>query len=108
MSTLKQIFANRRNAEKSCGAKTEAGKAAVSQNATFHGLTGRFKVIEGESQETFDNLFNQFMLDEQPVGSVEIELVRRMAEYTWCRQRSARLLDDCFGGSHGARRGTDD
>src|ERR1700685_2850673 len=96
MSTLKQILANRRNAKKSCGATTEAGKAAVSQNAFKHGLAGRFKVMEGEEQDTFDNLFNQFKLDEQPVGSVEVELVRRMAEYTWLRQRASRMLEACF------------
>ena len=96
MSTLKQIFANRRNAQKSSGATTPEGKSIVAQNSRKHGLTGRFTVMPGENQEAFDNLFEQFMLDEKPVGSVEVELVRKMAEHTWLRQRASRCLEACF------------
>jgi hypothetical protein len=42
------------------------------------------------------NLFEQFMRDENPVGSVEIELVRKMAEHTCLRERAARYLEACF------------
>ena len=94
--TEKQLAANRANAQNSSGPRTPAGREKSSQNALKHGLAWRFKVLEGEDQETFDNLFNQFMLDEQPVGSVETELVRRMAEYTWLRQRASRCLEACF------------
>jgi hypothetical protein len=53
-------------------------------------------VLPGENQEAFDNLFEQFMLDEKPVGSVEVELVRKMAEHTWLRERAARCQEACF------------
>ena len=96
MSTLKQILANRRNAQKSSGATTPEGKAIVAQNSRKHGLTGRFTVMPGENQEAFDNLFEQFMQDEKPVGSVEVELVRKMAEHTWLRERAARCQEACF------------
>ena len=96
MSTLKQILANRRNAQKLSGATTPEGKATVGQNSRKHGLTGRFTVLPGENQEAFDNLFEQFMQDEKPVGSVEIELVRKMAEHTWLRERAARCQEACF------------
>jgi hypothetical protein len=36
------------------------------------------------------------MLDEKPVGSVEVELVRKMAEHTWQRERAARCQEACF------------
>jgi hypothetical protein len=39
MATPAQIEANRRNARKSTGPKTAAGKAASSRNAVIHGLT---------------------------------------------------------------------
>jgi hypothetical protein len=96
MSTLKQILANRRNAQKSSGATTPEGKAAVANNSRKHGLTGRFTVMPGENQEAFDNLFEQFMHDEKPVGSVEVELVRKMAEHTWLRERASRCQEACF------------
>jgi hypothetical protein len=38
MATQAQILANRRNAQKSTGPRTEKGKAVVSQNAVKHGL----------------------------------------------------------------------
>jgi len=38
MTTQKQIKANRQNAQKSTGPKTDEGKAAVSQNAVKHGI----------------------------------------------------------------------
>ena len=95
-ATDRQIAANRQNAQASCGATTPEGKATVAQNSRKHGLTGRFTVMPGENQEAFDNLFEQFMQDEKPVGSVEIELVRKMAEHTWLRERAARCQEACF------------
>ena len=41
MSTARQAEANRRNASKSTGPKTEAGKARARQNSYQHGLTGQ-------------------------------------------------------------------
>jgi hypothetical protein len=71
----RQIAANHANAPKSTRAVTREGKATVAQNSRKHGLTGRFTVTPGENQEAFDNLFEQFVRDEKPVGSVELELV---------------------------------
>jgi hypothetical protein len=36
------------------------------------------------------------MIDEKPVGSVEVELVHKMAEHTWLRERAARCQEACF------------
>ncbi len=91
-----QLEANRANAQRSTGPTSAAGKEKVSQNRTLHGLTGRFQVLPNEKQERFEELFNQFMLDENPVGSVEIELVRKMAEHTWCARRASCLIEACF------------
>jgi len=96
MASLKQILANRRNAKKSTGPKSEEGKAAVSQNSRKHGLTGMFEVLEGEDQEMFDALLNQLMEEEEPACLAEVELVKKMAEHTWCAERASRLQEGCF------------
>ncbi|HEX4750797.1 MAG TPA: hypothetical protein VH302_14745, partial [Bryobacteraceae bacterium] len=38
----------------------------------------------------------EFVENQKPVGPVELELVRKMAEYTWLHGRSSRLLNGCF------------
>ena len=97
MATPKQIAANRRNAQKSCGPKSAEAKAKVSQNATRHGLCAQFCVLpEAEKQEDFDAFLNQLIHDEQPVGQAEIELVVKMAEHTWLTKRALRLQNNCF------------
>jgi hypothetical protein len=97
MATPKQIAANRRNAQKSCGPKSAETKAKVSTNSVRHGLCARFRVLEEvEKQENFDALLNQLMEDEQPVGQAEIELVVKMAEHTWLSKRALRLQNICF------------
>jgi hypothetical protein len=95
-TTERQLMANRENAQKSCGPVSDTGKAKTATNSRKHGLTGRFTVMPGENQEAFDDLFEQFVRDEKPVGSVELELVRKMAEHTWLRERAARCQEACF------------
>ena len=97
MATPKQIAANRRNAQKSCGPKSAETKATVSQNSLKHGLCAKFRVLEEvEKQEKFDAFLNQLIEDEQPVGQAEIELVVKMAEHTWLAKRALRLQNNCF------------
>ena len=47
----KQLLANQRNALKSTGPRTEAGKSISKQNSTSHGLCAQQIVIEGETQQ---------------------------------------------------------
>jgi hypothetical protein len=96
MATEKQIAANRRNAKKSTGPKTEAGKAIVSQNRLVHGLLGRFQVFEGEDQEMYDALLDQLMLEQKPVGVLETELVKKMSEHMWLSRRARFYQESCF------------
>jgi hypothetical protein len=97
MATAKQIAANRRNAQNSCGPKSAETKAKVAQNGVKHTLCAEFRVLdEVEKQEDFDAFLNQLMEDEQPVGQAEIELVVKMAEHTWVAKRALRMQGNCF------------
>ncbi|MBV8895547.1 MAG: hypothetical protein JO051_03470 [Acidobacteriaceae bacterium] len=91
-----KLAANRENAQLSTGATSLAGKATVSQNATKHGLTGKFKVLACESQSEFDQLLNGFLGAEAPMGDDEIAMVYQMAEAVWLSRRCLRLQNDCF------------
>ena len=95
-TSLRKRNANRANAQKSTGPLTEIGRERVSRNARKHGLTGAFEVLEGEDQEMFDGLLNRLMEEEKPACLAEIELVKKMAEHTWCSERASRLQEGCF------------
>ena len=92
MATAKQIAANRRNAQKSRGPVTDAGKKITSQNARRHGLCASFQVIPNiENQEDFDRLLEAFVEAEKPTDAVECELVVTMAEQLWLARRATRM-----------------
>ncbi len=88
--------ANRANAQRSTGPRTEAGRATVSQNRTTHGLCGRFRVLPCEDQAEYNTLFERFLKAEQPADDVERELVAKMARHTWLSERAIRFQEACF------------
>ena len=83
MTTNAQIKANRKNAKKSTGPRTEDGKARVAKNALKHGLLARDTVLPGEDPADFDRQLSALEADLQPVNSLEFELVRQIADSQW-------------------------
>jgi hypothetical protein len=61
MTTKRQIAANRRNAQKSTGPRSAAGRKRSSQNALRHGLSSRISSIDFEKQ--IENLARQIAGD---------------------------------------------
>src|SRR5437763_565656 len=55
MATHAQLTANRRNARKSTGPKTEAGKHRSSKNAVKHGLLAAIVPVETEEEAASPN-----------------------------------------------------
>src|SRR5579871_6341080 len=92
----RKLAANRANAQKSTGPKTEEGKAKVAQNRTKHGLTGSFQLLPTENVAQFEELLNQFIVDEKPIGIVEVELVKKMAQHLWMSRRADCFQNGCF------------
>src|ERR1700709_993997 len=89
MSTEAQISANQTNAKNSTGPKTEAGKAASSQNSWKHGLTvGVFRVLATEDQFHYDLLRQALFLEYEPAPTTEAILVERMAQHHGMRTRA--------------------
>ena len=95
MATLKQIQANRANAEKSTGPRTEAGKAASASNARKHGCYSSFLVLEGQDQEKYNQILEEFMRDLQPRDIRERNLVEMMA-IEWWHLGQCEFMGHCF------------
>jgi hypothetical protein len=96
MASAAQILANRRNAQKSTGPRTEEGKAVSAQNAVRHGLLARDDVIGSEDQADFDRLREEMLGELDPAGRVETELAERVVSLTWRLKRAQRLQDEVF------------
>ncbi len=101
MKNTRKLAAKRRNAQSSTGPRTDAGKAASSQNAVRHGLTGSFSVLAHESRTEFAELLRKYNAEFKPTTSDEEFLVEHMAQSRWTLARSRRieacLLDQLAG-----------
>ncbi|HKI97053.1 MAG TPA: hypothetical protein VKB51_01140 [bacterium] len=97
MATDKQIEANRRNAKKSTGPRTEEGKAKSAQNARKHGLTSRRMVLADEDAAEFEQLRRNLHAELCPETQLEVLIVNRIAAVQWRLARvpalEAELMD---------------
>jgi hypothetical protein len=87
MATEKQIQANRANAQRSTGPRTQAGKDRSRLNSRKHGLTAKMLIIVGEHAADFDQLRAELMDEYDPPSALECELVERLAGILWRLRR---------------------
>jgi hypothetical protein len=92
MTTFRQIEANRRNALKSTGPKTEPGKEQSRCNAVCHGLTAETVIGLLEDAEDYRQFEAAVIADYDAQSAVERELVLRLASVLW-RLRRATMLE---------------
>jgi hypothetical protein len=109
MTSLKQIEANRRNALKSTGPVTEAGKERSRRNALRHGLTAETVIEQLEDAEDYKAFEISITSDFDAQTAVERELVLRLASVMWRLRRftaiETGLLQIGKRGSHPRRGG---
>ena len=91
MATDKQIKANRENAKKSTGPRTNSGKTRTSKNALKHGVLAQDAVLPGEDPAEFDQHLTSFEDTYLPRNRVEKEIVRQIADVAWRMQRLSRI-----------------
>jgi hypothetical protein len=104
MSTLRQIEANRRNAQKSTGPKSSAGKLAVCHNALKTGIYSTAAVLPCEDSATLSSLTADFTARFSPVSPEEHfhlgEFLRAEWELRRLRRAEAELAtfvhENCF------------
>ena len=91
MSSPAQAAANLANAQHSTGPRTDAGKAAASQNALKHGLTASTVLIPGEDPAEFAQ-FEQSLFDFwRPFDTGEEVMVQELIYVQWRLKRCVRL-----------------
>jgi hypothetical protein len=98
MATIKQIEANRRNAQKSTGPRSPEGKAASRLNALKHGVFADEPVIIGEETDAFHAIRQAFLDRFQPAGVEEETLVYNLIRNAWLLDRFSAVeigLWDC-------------
>src|SRR5687768_15654192 len=91
MATERQIAANRKNALKSTGPRTERGKAIASLNAVQHGLRAINPVLPGFKHPAEWHAHRETVVTGlAPKGSFETMLAERAALILWRLGRVAR------------------
>jgi uncharacterized protein YicC (UPF0701 family) len=87
-----QLKANRANAQKSTGPRSEAGLKTSSQNAATHHLTGGTAFIEGrEDREEYETHCKKQFRQYKPLAEHEIFLVQEMADAIWRLKRARKM-----------------
>jgi hypothetical protein len=90
--TLKQLAANRANAQKSTGPHTANGKAVSKLNALKHGILSEQVLVRGvnfkESRHELAKLHQRFWDELKPVGPVEEMLVDQIVTARWRLRRA--------------------
>ena len=103
MSSQKQIEANRRNAVKSTGPKTDAGRARSRMNALRHGLTAAQAVLPHEDEDDYEKLREGMLESYAPADTAELSLVEELANAYWRLLRLHRVENrywEQVGGSY--------
>jgi hypothetical protein len=90
----RKVAANRRNAQKSTGPRTPAGKKRVSRNALRHGFYSKWLLVPhrdgNESQAEYDESNTAIHEHYQPVGWLEERWVETIAVWSWRLRRVIR------------------
>src|SRR4051794_19706233 len=94
----KQLEANRRNALKSTGPRTQRGKDRSRENALKHGLSADtlvYRAIRHEDPERFRSMRNDTIHSWKPVGAREVQICEMIAN-AFCRIQRAENFESSF------------
>jgi hypothetical protein len=94
MTSFHQFEANRRNAVRSTGPKTENGKRQSRANAVRHGLTAETVIASLEDTDDYKAFEAAIISDYQAETAVERELVLRLASLLWRLRRATAIETD--------------
>ncbi len=93
-TSQKRIDANRRNAARSTGPRTERGRRISSLNALKHGMASRQDVVPGEDARELDQRLDSWLATLLPKNPVERSLIEVAVKATWRVDRVMRVQAD--------------
>jgi DNA primase len=98
-----QLKANRENATRSTGPRTEAGKNRARLNGLRHGLAGHTVVMPYEDRAQYDAFVAQTIESLQPESEAERALAASIADDHWRLNRARAIEENIFalGSSQG-------
>src|SRR3979411_1484627 len=96
MATPAQITANRANAQKSTGPRTDAGKSASRFNALQHGLDAQSLVIPGGDTAEYDPPHRASTASLPPASPAEAFHIDAMIRADWNKRRLGRVEAQLF------------
>jgi hypothetical protein len=96
MTTIKQIAANRQNAQFSTGPVTDEGKRSTRRNAIRHGLTAETIIGALEDAEDYHAFEMAVAADYDAHSAAERELVLRLASVLWRLRRATAMETGLF------------
>ena len=85
-----KLEANRRNAKKSTGPRTEDGKRRSGQNAVTHGLRAKTLVLLDEDPQVLEERRAAWCECLSPRDDVELRVVDEAVVYSWMQDRARR------------------
>src|SRR5262249_60623059 len=96
MTSCRQIEANRGNALRSTGPKTEPGKQVSRRNALRHGLTGETVIGTLEDADDYKAFEKAITADYDAQSALERELVLQLASILWRLRRATTIETGLF------------
>jgi hypothetical protein len=103
MISQKQLEANRRNAQRSTGPRTEEGKKVAALNARRHNLTGEVTAMTDADRIMHDAFSASIVESLAPEGAMELQLAQRVATDSWRLNRISAVEDNLFALGHNAK-----
>jgi hypothetical protein len=85
-----KVEANRRNAQKSTGPRTDVGKLKSSKNAITHGLRAKMLVLPEEDPQVLEDRRAAWRACLAPRDEIELSIVDDAVESSWMQDRARR------------------
>src|SRR4051794_38858392 len=86
-----KVAANRANAQKSTGPRTDAGKERAKQNACKHGLCAAIPLLSGEDEEALNIRRETWLAALGPSDPIQFYIAETIVAASWQMDRARKL-----------------